>query len=266
MRILVCIKQVPDTNEVKINQETGTLIRAGVPSIMNPDDKNALEEALVLKDKCGAEVIVISMGPLQAKEILNEALSMGADKAYLISDRKFGGSDTWATATILAAAIEKIGGYDIVFCGRQAIDGDTAQVGPEIAEFLGLSQITYVKNIEIKEDNTLEVCRYTEYGDYIYNVKMPVLLTAIKELNVPRYPTISGIIQNYGTENNEKIEIIDFASLPVDETQIGLKGSPTNVFKSFVPLKNKVSEIIEGDTAKEKTDKLIMKLSEIHLI
>ncbi|RXZ70328.1 electron transfer flavoprotein subunit beta/FixA family protein [Fusobacterium necrophorum] len=266
MRIVVCIKQVPDTNEVRINQETGTLIRTGVPSIMNPDDKNALEEALTLKDKYGAEVVVITMGPLQAKEILNEALSMGADRAYLISDRKFGGSDTWATATILAAAIEKVGNYDIVFCGRQAIDGDTAQVGPEIAEFLGLPQITYVKSIELKENSMLEVCRFTEYGDYIYHVQMPVVLTAIKELNVPRYPTISGIIQNYGEEKKEKIETIDFSNLPVDETQIGLKGSPTNVLKSFVPVKNKVSEMIEGDTAKEKTDKLVMKLSAIHLI
>ena len=139
MKIVVCIKQVPDTNEVKINQETGTLIRDGVKSIMNPDDKNALESALQLKDKYGASVSVLSMGPPQAKEILREALSMGADEVFLISDRKFGGSDTWATATIIASAIEKVGDYDIILCGRQAIDGDTAQVGPEIAEFLDIA-------------------------------------------------------------------------------------------------------------------------------
>ena len=161
MKIVVCIKQVPDTNEVKINQETGTLIRDGVKSIMNPDDKNALESALQLKDKYGASVSVLSMGPPQAKEILREALSMGADEVFLISDRKFGGSDTWATATIIASAIEKIGDYDIILCGRQAIDGDTAQVGPEIAEFLDIAQITYVKEIELDGD-VLKVKRFTE--------------------------------------------------------------------------------------------------------
>ena len=265
MKIVVCIKQVPDTNEVKINQETGTLIRDGVKSIMNPDDKNALESALQLKDKYGATVSVLSMGPLQAKEILKEALSMGADEVFLISDRKFGGSDTWATATILASAIEKVGDYDIILCGRQAIDGDTAQVGPEIAEFLDIPQITYVKEIELEND-VLKVKRFTENGDYTYNVKTPVLLTAIKELNTPRYPTISGIIENYGDENDAKIKVITFEDLKVDETQIGLKGSPTNVFKSFVPVKNKTSEIIEGQSVKEITDKLIMKLSEVNLV
>ena len=144
MKIAVCVKQVPDTNEVKINQETGTLIREGVPSIINPDDKNALEAALALKEEEEARVTVLSMGPRES-DALKEALAMGTDEAWLVSDRAFGGSDTWATATIMAAAIEKTGPYDAIFCGRQAIDGDTAQVGPEIAEFLGIPQITYVK-------------------------------------------------------------------------------------------------------------------------
>ena len=265
MKIVVCIKQVPDTNEVKINQETGTLIRDGVKSIMNPDDKNALESALQLKDKYGASVAVLSMGPPQAKEILREALSMGADEVFLISDRKFGGSDTWATATIIASAIEKIGDYDIILCGRQAIDGDTAQVGPEIAEFLDIAQITYVKEIEL-DRNVLKVKRFTENGDYTYEVKTPVLLTAIKELNTPRYPTVRGIIENYGDDSESKINVIGFEDLKVDESQIGLKGSPTNVYKSFVPVKNKSSQIIEGQTVKEITDKLIMKLSEVNLV
>ena len=265
MKIVVCIKQVPDTNEVKINQETGTLIRDGVKSIMNPDDKNALESALQLKDKYGASVAVLSMGPPQAKEILREALSMGADEVFLISDRKFGGSDTWATATIIASAIEKIGDYDIILCGRQAIDGDTAQVGPEIAEFLDIAQITYVKEIEL-DRNVLKVKRFTENGDYTYEVKTPVLLTAIKELNTPRYPTVRGIIENYGDDNESKINVISFEDLKVDESQIGLKGSPTNVYKSFVPVKSKSSQIIEGQTVKEITDKLIMKLSEVNLV
>lgn len=265
MKIVVCIKQVPDTNEVKINQETGTLIRDGVKSIMNPDDKNALESALQLKDKYGASVAVLSMGPPQAKEILREALSMGADEVFLISDRKFGGSDTWATATIIASAIEKMGDYDIILCGRQAIDGDTAQVGPEIAEFLDIAQITYVKEIELDRD-VLKVKRFTENGDYTYEVKTPVLLTAIKELNTPRYPTVRGIIENYGDDSESKINVISFEDLKVDESQIGLKGSPTNVYKSFVPVKNKSSQIIEGQTVKEITDKLIMKLSEVNLV
>ena len=265
MKIVVCIKQVPDTNEVKINQETGTLIRDGVKSIMNPDDKNALESALQLKDKHGASVAVLSMGPPQAKEILKEALSMGADEVFLISDRKFGGSDTWATATIIASAIEKIGDYDIILCGRQAIDGDTAQVGPEIAEFLDIAQITYVKEIELDGD-VLKVKRFPENGDYTYEVKTPVLLTAIKELNTPRYPTVRGIIENYGDDSESKINVISFEDLKVDESQIGLKGSPTNVYKSFVPVKSKSSEIIDGQTVKEITDKLIMKLSEVNLV
>lgn len=264
MNIIVCLKQVPDTNEVKINQETGTLIRDGVPSIINPDDRNALEAALQLKDKENAKVTVLSMGPMQAKEALKEALSMGADEAYLVSDRKFGGSDTWATATILAAAIETIGDYDIVFCGRQAIDGDTAQVGPEIAEFLNLAQVTYVKDIKVKNEKTLEVSRFTEYGDYIYEVKTPVVLTAIKELNEPRYPTIKGLLKYFTEEDN--IKTLTFDDLKVDETQIGLKGSPTNVKRSFVPVKNKTSEILEGDTVKDITNLLVMKLSEVNLI
>lgn len=166
MNIVVCLKQVPDTNEVKINKETGTLIRDGVPSIINPDDRNALEEALKMKDELGAVIKVISMGPPQAKSALKEALAMGADEAYLISDRAFGGSDTWATSTIIAAAIEKVGKYDVIFCGRQAIDGDTAQVGPEVAEFLGIPQVTYAKEVKVQDDKLL-VTRYTETGDYL---------------------------------------------------------------------------------------------------
>jgi len=265
MKIIVCLKQVPDTNEVKINQETGTLIRDGVPSIINPDDKNALEEALILKDQNNAEVIVLSMGPPQAKDALKEALSMGADEVILISDRAFGGSDTWATATIIAAAIEKVGDYDIIFCGRQAIDGDTAQVGPEIAEFLNIPQITYVKDLVVRKDK-LEVQRFTEYGDYIIESKMPVLLTAISELNNPRYPTIQGLMESYGEDSDSKIRVWGVNDLDVDLSQIGLKGSPTNVYKSFVPVKDKESEIIEASSTKEKTEILVNKLSELNLI
>jgi len=264
MKIIVCLKQVPDTNEVRINQETGTLIRDGVPSIINPDDKNALEEALKLKEQQKGTVTVLSMGPPQAKDALKEALAMGADEAILLSDRAFGGSDTWATATVLASAIEKISDYDIIMCGRQAIDGDTAQVGPEIAEFLNIPQVTYAKEIEILKDK-VSVTRYTENGDFVIESKMPVLITAIKELNVPRYPTVKGIFKAYGSDHNN-IKVWGLSDLEIDITQIGLKGSPTNVYKSFVPTKSKTSEMIEGISNKEKATTLIGKLSDLKLI
>ncbi len=262
MNIIVCVKQVPDTNEVRINQETGTLIRDGVPSIINPDDKNAIEGALALKDIHGGQVTILSMGPPQAKEALKEALAMGADEAILLSDRAFAGSDTWATSTILAAAIEAIGNYDLVFCGRQAIDGDTAQVGPETAEFLNIPQVTYAKDIKVEGDR-IRVTRFTEYGDYIIEGKMPLMLTAIKELNDSRLPSVRGIVKAYSTDN---IKIWSIDDLKIDSTQIGLKGSPTNVFRSFVPVKEKNSLMIEGQNGKEKAATLISKLSDLKLI
>jgi electron transfer flavoprotein beta subunit len=263
MRIAVCIKQVPNTNEVRINQETGTLIRDGVPSIINPDDKNAIEAALRLREENSGSVAVLNMGPPQAKEALKEALAMGADEAYLISDRAFGGSDTWATATIVAAALEKTGPYDVIFCGRQAIDGDTAQVGPEIAEFMDIPQVTYVKDICVKGEG-FEVTRFTETGDYRLKVKAPVLFTAIKELNIPRYPSVKRIFQYYDGEDT--IKVLTLEDLTLDMTQIGLKGSPTNVYRSFVPVKDKKNEIIDGINGKDKGAKMVDKLFDLKLI
>lgn len=265
MNIIVCLKQVPDTNEVKINQETGTLIRDGVPSIINPDDKNGLEEALRLKEQFGGKVTVISMGPPQAKEALKEAVAIGADEVYLVSDRAFGGSDTWATATILSAAVEKIGNYDLIICGRQAIDGDTAQVGPEIAQFLNIPQVTYAKKVT-KKENKLVVQRYTETGDYIMEVEMPALLTAIKELNEPRYPNVKGIYKAYSDLKDEDIKVLTLEDLEVDITQIGLKGSPTNVYRSFVPTKTKESKIMHYENKKEIIDELMTELHNLNLI
>jgi len=262
MKIIVCLKQVPDTAEVKINKETGTLIRDGIPSIINPDDKSALEEALRLKDELGAHVTILTMGPVQAKNAINEGLAMGADEGILISDRAFAGSDTWATATILTAAIEKIGDYDIIFCGRQAIDGDTAQVGPEIAEFLNIPQVTYVKKVEVDGDH-VNVTRYSEDGDYLITTTFPVLFTAIKELNFPRYPSVKGIINAF-TENRIKVWSAD--DLVADRTQIGLKGSPTKVFDTFVPVKSKQTEMISGSSAKEKAVVLVNSLRELRII
>lgn len=263
MKIIVCVKQVPDTNEVKINQETGTLIRDGVASIINPDDKHALEAALTLKEQVGATVAVVSMGPPQAKDALKEALAMGCDQAYLVTDRAFGGSDTWATATILAAAIEKIGGYDLILCGRQAIDGDTAQVGPEVAEFLDLPQITYVSDLSYT-GGKLEVTRFTETGSWRMEVATPALLTVIQELNSPRYPTVKGIFHAY--DGPDTVQSLTLADLEVDPTQIGLKGSPTNVLRSFVPVRARKGELVEGNTAREQADALTARLHELKLV
>lgn len=263
MKIIVCIKQVPNTNEVRINQETGTLIRDGVESIINPDDKNAIEEALRIKEKYDdVTVTVLSMGPPQAKGALKEALAMGVDDTILLSDRVFGGSDTWATATIIAKAIETIGDYDLVFCGRQAIDGDTAQVGPEIAEFLGLPQITYVSELQIGEGK-VTARRSTEDGFYKIEAPMPVLLTCIKELNTPRYPRPSLIYKAFSTDDNVKVWTNE--DVGVDLTQIGVKNSPTNVYRSFVPTREFHGETLTGSN-KEIAEQLVKELHGLSLL
>ncbi|MCR1900317.1 electron transfer flavoprotein subunit beta/FixA family protein [Irregularibacter muris] len=228
MKIVVCIKQVPDTNEVKLDPVKGTLIRDGVPSIINPDDKAGLEAALQLKDAMGAEVTVLSMGPPQAEEVLREALAMGADKAILLTDRAFGGADTWATSTTIAAAIKNLD-YDLIITGRQAIDGDTAQVGPQIAEHLNIPNISYAEDIKVEGEHIL-VKRQYEDRYHILKAKMPCLVTALSELNEPRYMTPGGIFDAY----REK-EVVSWGleDITVDTANIGLKGSPTRVAKSF---------------------------------
>lgn len=263
MNIIVCVKQVPDTNEVKIDPVKGTLIREGVPSIINPDDKNALEEALKIKDRNkDVKVTVLSMGPPQAEVALIEAIAMGADEGILLSDRTFAGSDTWATSTALAAGIKHIGNYDIIFCGRQAIDGDTAQVGPQIAEHLGIPQITYVEELNI-ENSKVRARRALEDGYFMIESKMPVLVTAIKELNEPRYPSIKGIYEAY---KGDKVKVLSAKDIKADENNIGLDGSPTQVNKSFTPPgRGGESEIIEG-SPKEQARELIVRLKEEKII
>ena len=195
MRIVVCVKQVPNTNEIKINPETGTLIRDGVESILNHDDANALEQALQIKDDQPDTVVtVVTMGPPQAKEMLQECIAMGADEAILLSDRALGGSDTWATSNALAAGIKTIGDFDLILAGRQAIDGDTAQVGPQIAEKLRLPQVTYVKEFRM-DGKDIYVKRALEDGYEELKLQMPCVLTAIKDLNTPRYMSIRGILK-----------------------------------------------------------------------
>lgn len=259
MRIVVCIKQVPDTNEVKIDPVKGTLIREGVPSIMNPDDKNALEEALRLKEEFGAEVTVITMGPPQAEKVLREALAMGADKAFLLTDKLFAGADTWATSLTLAKAIEKIG-YDIIFAGRQAIDGDTAQVGPEIAEHLNIPQVTYVEKVDV-EGRTLRVKRALEDGYEIIKINMPCLLTCIKELNRPRYMNVYDIFTCYKKE----IKVLTAEDLGLLKEEIGLPGSPTKVRKTFTKEPKGKGEIVNLP-AKEAAVFIAEKLREKHYI
>jgi electron transfer flavoprotein beta subunit len=259
MNIVVCIKQVPDTNEVKIDPKTGTLIREGVPSIINPDDKNALEEALVLKEKAGAKVTVISMGPPQAESALREAIAMGADEAILISDRAFAGADTLATSNALAGALRKLD-YDIIFAGRQAIDGDTAQVGPEIAEHLGIPQITYVEKVEVEGDS-LKVQRAWEDGYEVIKVKTPVLLTAIKELNEPRYMHMANIFEAYKKE----VKIWSAADIDVDKSLLGLAGSPTKVKRSSTKEPKGQGESVNLP-AKETAAYAVSKLKEKHYI
>ncbi len=227
MNIAVCIKQVPDTTEVKLDPKTGTLIREGIPSIMNPDDKAALEAALTIKDKLGAEVHVITMGPMQADAVLREALAMGADKAYLLTDRAFGGADTLATSTTLAAALSKID-FDLILAGRQAIDGDTAQVGPQIAEHLGIPNVSYAEDIEVN-GKEITIKRWYEDRFHTVKVKMPCLITVLGEMNTPRYMTPGGIFDAYDTE----VTVWKREDVTVDDTKIGLKGSPTRVAASF---------------------------------
>ena len=247
MKIIVCVKQVPDTSgKVAVNPD-GTLNRASMQTITNPDDMNAIEAALKIKDATDCKVVVVTMGPPPAAGMLREVLAMGADEAVLVSAREFGGSDTYATSQILAAAVNHIGVEkdDIVMCGRQAIDGDTAQVGPQIGEKLHLPQVTYVADIQ-KDGDTLTVKRMLEDGYMTIKVQTPCLLTCIKELNEPRYMSVGGVFEAY----SKPLTTLDYEALKddplIDKTTIGLKGSPTNIFKSFTPPQKGAGQMLEG--------------------
>ncbi|MEA2036552.1 MAG: electron transfer flavoprotein subunit beta/FixA family protein [Nanoarchaeota archaeon] len=261
MNIIVCIKQVPDTTEVKIDQKTGTLKREGVPTIMNHDDKHALIEAVKLKNKHKGEVIVLSMGPPQAEEALREALALGADEAILLCDIAFAGSDTWATANAIGHAIKAIGEYDLLLFGRQAIDGDTAQVGPQTAEFLDIPQITYAQKIEL-EGNKVKVERQMEEGYDIIESSLPCLVTCISEINDVEYPTLNGIKDAYRKKEVKKWTAKD---IKVDKTKVGLLSSPTNVKKSFTPPAKGQGQILPGST-NEVAKKVVSLLKEKELV
>ena len=266
MKIIVCVKQVPDTSgKVAVNPD-GTLNRASMATITNPDDLNAVEAALVLKEQTGAEVVVVCMGPPPAEGMLRECLARGCDRAVLVSGREFGGSDTYATSQILAAAINKIGvdAEDIVMCGRQAIDGDTAQVGPQIAEKLGLPQISYAADIQL-DGNVVTVKRMLEDGYMTVKTQTPCLITCIKELNEPRYMSVYGIFDCY----SKPYEVLDYNALKddplIDPSTIGLMGSPTNILTSFTPPQKGAGMMLEG-ADRATCDKLAGLLAAKHLI
>ncbi|MBL7132317.1 MAG: electron transfer flavoprotein subunit beta/FixA family protein [Candidatus Omnitrophica bacterium] len=252
MNIIVCIKQVPDTTDVRIDPKTNTLIREGVKSIINPFDMYAIEEGIQLKERFGGKVTILTMGPSQAETALREALALGADEAILVSDRAFAGSDTWATSYTLSRAIKKIKDFDLIICGKQASDGDTAQVGPGIATHLDLPQVTYVKKVEHIDEKQAKVERMTEEGYEVIQIPMPCLFSVVKEINEPRLPSLKGMMRS------KKAGIIRWTKddLEVEPENLGLDGSPTQVIKIFNPPPRKGGQKIEGET-KEVVEKLV---------
>jgi electron transfer flavoprotein beta subunit len=258
MNIVVFIKQVPETTQVRINPETNTLIREGVQSIINPFDMYAIEEAVRLKEKFGGKATVVTMGPPQAEAALKEAISMGIDEAILLSDRAFAGSDTWATSYTLSCALKKIAAFDVILCGKQASDGDTAQVGPGIAAHLNLPQVTYVKKIEEVKDNMMRVERLMEEGFEIIETPLPCLLTVVKEINEPRIPSLKGMMR----AKSAKITVWTANDLQANPNFIGLKGSPTQVVKIFTPPPRQGGQIFHGDT-QESVEKVVGLLKDV---
>ena len=263
MKIIVCIKQVPDTSEVKLDPKTNTLIRDGVPSIINPDDKSGIEAALRIKEQVGGTVTVVCMGPPQADVAIREALAMGCDDGILISGREFGGSDTLATSTIIAAGIKTLD-YDLIITGRQAIDGDTAQVGPQIAEHLGLPQVSYAEDIPVESENSIIVRRQFEDRYQKIRIKTPCVITALSELAEPRYMSVGGTIDAYAKE----IKVLGFEELKdkLNPEHIGLKGSPTNVVQSFTKQAKGAGTVLKNASAEEAVQAIIAKLEEKYII
>ncbi len=263
MKIVVCIKQVPDTSEVKLDPKTNTLIRDGVPSIINPDDKSGIEAALRIKEQVGGTVTVVCMGPPQADVAIREALAMGCDDGVLISGREFGGSDTLATSTIIAAGLKTLD-YDLIITGRQAIDGDTARVGPQIAEHLGLPQVSYAEDIQVESENSIIVKRQYEDRYQKVRIKTPCVITALTELAEPRYMSVSGTVDAYAKE----IKVLGFEELKdkLNPEHIGLKGSPTNVVQSFTKQAKGAGTVLKDASADEAVKAIIAKLEEKYII
>ncbi len=263
MEIIVLVKQVPDTTEVKLDPKTGNLIREGIESIINPDDRHAIEAAVSLKERLGGKVTAISMGPPQAIDAISEAMGMGVDQGILLSDRAFAGADTWATSFTLGKAIEKVGKFDLVICGRQAIDGDTAQIGPQVADYLDIPQVTYVFDIEEVGEDHIVVKRRLEDGFERIQCQLPALLTVIGELNEPRYARVDRLID--ACREKAPIKVWNAADLGVQVSDVGLAGSLTQVIKTFAPKTERQSQILEGDVS-TVVNELISKLKENRLI
>ncbi|MBI4963946.1 MAG: electron transfer flavoprotein subunit beta/FixA family protein [Desulfomonile tiedjei] len=256
MNIIVLVKQVPNTSEVRIDPKTGNLIREGVESIINPEDRHALEAAIQIRDTVGGSVTVLSMGPPQAMEAVCEALAMGADRGILLTDKAFAGADTWATSTTLGMAISRIGEFDLILGGRQAVDGDTAQIGPQVAEFLGIPQLTYVTKLDVLEGKVIAE-RALEEGCERIETPTPVLATVLADLNQPRHPTVAGILS--ATADRAPIEIWNGADIGAKALQMGLMGSLTQVVRTFTPKEARNTQYLEGSPA-SIADQLIQAL------
>lgn len=256
MNIVVCVKQVPGTMEVKMNKETNTIIREGVESVINPFDTYAVEEGLRIKERVGGKVTVLSMGIPSVAELLKGTIGLGADDAVLLSDRAFAGADTLATAYALSMGVRKIGGADLIICGKQATDGDTAQVGPSLAEKLGYPHTTYVRKIEEIKEGYIRCQRMTEDGYEVVEMPLPAVITVVKEINEPRLPSIKNMMR----AKKAVVNIWTADDIGADKDLCGLKGSPTQVVKTFVPVHDINSEMIEGDAAQQAAklaDKLL---------
>jgi len=258
MNIVVCIKQVPGTTEIKIDPETNTLVREGVESIINPFDTYALEEGVRLKERCGGKVTAITMGPPQAENALRETISLGADEAILISDRVFAGSDTWATSYVLSRALAKIADYDMIICGKQTLDGDTGQVGSGLSEMLGVPFVAYVSKIDEIKEGYIRVHRMVEEGYEVLEMVLPAVITVVKEINVPRLPSLRGSMK----AKTAQIPVWTAADIGVEEDKAGIAGSPTRVVKIFFPKREHKSEMFQG-TPEEQVGQLVKRLEGI---
>lgn len=255
MDVVVCIKQVPATTEIKVDPKTNTLIREGIESTINPFDAYALEEGLRIKEKYGGRVTAISMGPPQAEAILKDAIAVGADKAILLSDQAFAGADTLATSYALFKAIQKIGSYDVIICGKQTLDGDTGQVGPELAEHLAVSCLTFVRKIDDISKGLIKVERLVEEGYELVQTTLPCVITVVKEINEPRLPSLRGMM----AAKKAEIPVWTASDIKAEPEKIGMDGSPTEVLKVFTPKREVKAEIFAGEVAsqvKELVDRL----------
>ena len=258
MKIIVCVKQVPDAKDVRLDPKTNTLSRDGVESIMNPFDRHALEAAVVLKEQYGGTVTAITMGPPQAEEVLRDAVSCGADDGVLVSDRAFAGADTWATTYTLAKAVEKLGEFDLIICGKQAIDGDTAQVGPGLAQRLDIPYVAYARKINECVDGTIRLERLMDDGYDEIEMEMPALLTVVKEINEPRVPSLKGKMK----AKSMKARVLTAADLEADPASLGLRGSTTQVVRVFSP-EFRAERCMLSGTVAEQVEQLLEKLESL---